>query len=348
VPQRRLPVSLADTYAPAMAGSGESHRRHSSSINVAQMGCWCADFRPLHRAAIVTHGLTCSRAAANSLLQKTQLTNAFWCAVITRSRSVGERQTQGGRRGDRITRRDAVTSSAGKTSSGLKPNKHENWIREVADMSRSVTALFQSIQLADCRLLIPRFRQRPRAQRSCTSPRTQSADGTGSRDTALFSEIYQRVREQNEDVVINFQRGWGRPLCPNESVALAPTLERRPSALSTWRARCRTFRLRYLQVGGRRTDEVASARAGTVQHPVQCHSSWHYEHSRTNGILERRAAEEGRNVPDLASDYLRFTSMHRLIEVDEIGDMAVFLASHKARSVTSQLISVCGGVLYED
>jgi NAD(P)-dependent dehydrogenase (short-subunit alcohol dehydrogenase family) len=70
--------------------------------------------------------------------------------------------------------------------------------------------------------------------------------------------------------------------------------------------------------------------------------------SRMRSIMERRAEYEKRSIAEIADDYLKYSSMGRLIEVEEIGSMAVFLASTAARSVTSQLISVSGGVMYED
>lgn len=69
--------------------------------------------------------------------------------------------------------------------------------------------------------------------------------------------------------------------------------------------------------------------------------------SRMRGIMARRAAAEGRTLEDVEEEYIRFVSMGCLIEVDEIGDMAVYLASTKARHITGQLIAVDGGIMYE-
>lgn len=70
--------------------------------------------------------------------------------------------------------------------------------------------------------------------------------------------------------------------------------------------------------------------------------------NRMRSIMERRAKHEERALDDIAADYLKYSAMGRLIEVEEIGHAAVFLASDKARSITSQLLSVCGGTAYED
>jgi NAD(P)-dependent dehydrogenase (short-subunit alcohol dehydrogenase family) len=68
---------------------------------------------------------------------------------------------------------------------------------------------------------------------------------------------------------------------------------------------------------------------------------------RMNRIIQRRADAEERTPGDITAEYLRYVAMGAMIDVDEIGEMAVFLASDKARHVTSQLISVCGGIDYE-
>lgn len=70
--------------------------------------------------------------------------------------------------------------------------------------------------------------------------------------------------------------------------------------------------------------------------------------TRMRSIMERRSKHENRDLDDIAADYLKYSAMGRLIEVEEIGHAAVFLASDGARSITSQLLSVCGGTQYED
>lgn len=70
--------------------------------------------------------------------------------------------------------------------------------------------------------------------------------------------------------------------------------------------------------------------------------------NRMRSIMERRSRHENRDLDDIAADYLKYSAMGRLIEVQEIGYAAVFLASQGARSITSQMLSVCGGTQYED
>jgi NAD(P)-dependent dehydrogenase (short-subunit alcohol dehydrogenase family) len=65
-------------------------------------------------------------------------------------------------------------------------------------------------------------------------------------------------------------------------------------------------------------------------------------------IMKRRAESEARDIDELRKEYLKYTSMGRMIEVDEIAACAMFLSSDGARSITSQLIAVCGGVNYEE
>jgi len=70
--------------------------------------------------------------------------------------------------------------------------------------------------------------------------------------------------------------------------------------------------------------------------------------SRMKRIMQRRADAEDRHIDEVREEYLNSSSMHTLIEVEDIGEMAVFLASPRARFVTGQLISVCGGINWEN
>lgn len=69
--------------------------------------------------------------------------------------------------------------------------------------------------------------------------------------------------------------------------------------------------------------------------------------ARMNGIMQRRAEAENRPLDEVRREYIAYVPMGCLIDVDEIGDLAVFLASDKARHITGQLIAVCGGIQYE-
>lgn len=69
---------------------------------------------------------------------------------------------------------------------------------------------------------------------------------------------------------------------------------------------------------------------------------------RMERIMRRRAEAENRTFEDVRNEYLQCSAMGKLIDVEDIGEMAVFLASPKSRYVTGQLIAVCGGIQWEN
>lgn len=64
-------------------------------------------------------------------------------------------------------------------------------------------------------------------------------------------------------------------------------------------------------------------------------------------ILGRMAEQSNTTVEALEQKFFEFISMRTKIQPEEIGDMAMFLASTAARHVTGQLISVDGNVEWE-
>jgi NAD(P)-dependent dehydrogenase (short-subunit alcohol dehydrogenase family) len=69
--------------------------------------------------------------------------------------------------------------------------------------------------------------------------------------------------------------------------------------------------------------------------------------ARMKGILSAKAEAEGTTLEALEQTFLDFISMRTKVEPEEIGDMAVFLASDAARHVTGQLLSVDGNIEWE-
>lgn len=69
---------------------------------------------------------------------------------------------------------------------------------------------------------------------------------------------------------------------------------------------------------------------------------------RMNRIMTRRSEDENRPLDEIRAEYLEGVSMGSLVDVEDVGNMAVFLASEKARYVTGQLIAVCAGLLWEN
>lgn len=66
--------------------------------------------------------------------------------------------------------------------------------------------------------------------------------------------------------------------------------------------------------------------------------------ARRLGNSKRRAALAGVTVEDIEAASLARVATGRMVEPDEVAEMALFLASEAARNVTGQSISVCGYV----
>jgi len=71
------------------------------------------------------------------------------------------------------------------------------------------------------------------------------------------------------------------------------------------------------------------------------------DNARMRGICEKYAAEQQRSADEVEQDYLKYVSMHSKVHPAEIGDACVFLASDQAKSITGQIISVCGNLEWE-
>ncbi len=68
---------------------------------------------------------------------------------------------------------------------------------------------------------------------------------------------------------------------------------------------------------------------------------------RMTGILAAAAERDGVSVEELRNEALGYISMRTMIQPDEIGQTAAFLASNAARHITGQIIGVCGNVEWE-
>lgn len=66
------------------------------------------------------------------------------------------------------------------------------------------------------------------------------------------------------------------------------------------------------------------------------------EGPRMEGVLEREAAAKGMTRDQVYEGYASGTSMRSFVEARDIADMAVFLASDRARMVSGQVIAVDG------
>lgn len=68
---------------------------------------------------------------------------------------------------------------------------------------------------------------------------------------------------------------------------------------------------------------------------------------RMTGLLTATAERDGVSVEDLRKEALGYISMRTMIQPEEIGQTAAFLASDAARHITGQMLGVCGNVEWE-
>lgn len=64
---------------------------------------------------------------------------------------------------------------------------------------------------------------------------------------------------------------------------------------------------------------------------------------RMQRVIKAHAASEGLSEDQVRKMYTVGTSMMTFVDAEEIADMVVYLSSDKARRITGQVISVCGG-----
>ena len=68
------------------------------------------------------------------------------------------------------------------------------------------------------------------------------------------------------------------------------------------------------------------------------------EGARMDGVIGARAAATGVSFDAMRADYLGRISLRRMVTLDDVAAMALFLASPAARNVTGQAISVDGNL----
>lgn len=84
-------------------------------------------------------------------------------------------------------------------------------------------------------------------------------------------------------------------------------------------------------------------------HNVRCNAilPGTVEGARGDRIIAGVAADRGISLKEAKAENLRYISMRSGVDPAEIGDMACFLASDKARHVSGQFIGVCGNMEWE-
>lgn len=72
------------------------------------------------------------------------------------------------------------------------------------------------------------------------------------------------------------------------------------------------------------------------------------DNPRGRRVVASVAADRGISAEAMEAEFLRFVSMRTWIAPDEIGDLAVFLASAGAKHISGQLIGACGNTEWEE
>ncbi len=70
------------------------------------------------------------------------------------------------------------------------------------------------------------------------------------------------------------------------------------------------------------------------------------EGERMNSVIGARAATAGVSVEAMRAEYLQKISLRRMVTLDDVAAMALFLCSSAARNLTGQAISVDGNMEY--
>jgi enoyl-[acyl-carrier-protein] reductase (NADH) len=65
-----------------------------------------------------------------------------------------------------------------------------------------------------------------------------------------------------------------------------------------------------------------------------------------DGVITDRASVLGISFADMREDYLQKISLRRMVEAEDVANLALFLSSPLARNITGQAISVDGNVEY--
>ena len=69
---------------------------------------------------------------------------------------------------------------------------------------------------------------------------------------------------------------------------------------------------------------------------------------RGQAIVRERAASRGITLEEAEAGYLEYVSMRTWIDMAEVADLALFLASDRARHISGQFIAVDGNMEWEE
>lgn len=70
--------------------------------------------------------------------------------------------------------------------------------------------------------------------------------------------------------------------------------------------------------------------------------------ARFSFIVSRNSAATGRSAADIEADYLKYVSLRTKVELHELADMVLFLASDAGKKISGELIAVSGNMEWEE
>ncbi len=74
---------------------------------------------------------------------------------------------------------------------------------------------------------------------------------------------------------------------------------------------------------------------------------WHVETELLLEAMGKRGALFGKSGADYLKDIADTSPQKRILEIDEVAGLALYLMSHEARGITGQSLNVCGGMLMD-
>src|SRR6185437_9444276 len=69
---------------------------------------------------------------------------------------------------------------------------------------------------------------------------------------------------------------------------------------------------------------------------------------RFNFIVSRNSTATGRSAADIEADYLKYVSLRTKVELRELADTVLFLASDTGKKITGELMAVSGNMEWEE
>jgi NAD(P)-dependent dehydrogenase (short-subunit alcohol dehydrogenase family) len=68
---------------------------------------------------------------------------------------------------------------------------------------------------------------------------------------------------------------------------------------------------------------------------------------RLRNVIMRVAEQSGRSFDSVLAEQLQFVSMRTMVEMDEVANLILFLASPEAQHISGQVIAVDGDFAWE-